>query len=139
MQPIQFKEVEKVDKMAFTAAKTYYDFLDGGPEKRKELCQRFLPKNECLMDWNGFQLTSPAEVETYLMNLPPTRHTMTVVDAQPLPGSVNGDSFLVTVSGTVTYNGEHKRFFFQRLVWIRGSDAKTYIAHDYMRWTGERD
>ena len=61
---------------------------------------------------------------------------MQSVDAQPLPGNSGGDSFMVVVSGTCTYDDEHVRHFYQRLVMTK-HEGRMYIVNDYQRWTGE--
>jgi len=142
-----FADIKEVTKRALQVQNAYYTALDGGADKRAELVQMYFPSPQSsLMQWNGHNLATTADILQYLAGLPKTKHVAHCVDAQPLPGNTGGDTFLVTITGTVTYDDEHKRFYFQRLVIMAaevpnasgvGVSKKYYIVNDYMRWTGE--
>ncbi|KAI3635142.1 hypothetical protein MIR68_006708 [Amoeboaphelidium protococcarum] len=80
------------------------------------------------------------ELSKYLTDLPPTRHYIDSIDAQPLLNKeINVESVMVTVSGSVTYGRDPKtavtRLFTQKFV-IKplGMDAAT-IESDAFRFT----
>lgn len=133
-----FADVNLITRKALQAVRTYYDCLDN-PEKRAGLLNVYIqePTSHPLMEWNGYAMADRNAVWEYLSNLPKTKHEMKSVDAQPLPGNTNGDSFFATVHGSVMYDDEHTRHFFQRFVFCVRADQKVYIANDYLRWTGE--
>lgn len=132
-------EVRSVAAAALSFKTQYYQFLDK-PDKRHELLAWYHPGASILMEWNGHQLTTPEAIGAYLAQLPKTNHTINTVDAQPLPGCENADSILMTVSGTVVYDDEHKREFFQRFV-LRKTDPQSstlFIVNDYYRWLSDK-
>ena len=140
-----FADIKEVTKNALRVQANYYAHVDD-VEKRPALLAMYFPTpNGSLMQWNGHSLATAADIQQYLTNLPKTKHNILCVDAQPLPGNSGGDSFLVTTTGTVTYDDEHKRHFFHRLIIAaaevpnaQGIVAKKYfIVNAYMRWTGE--
>ena len=141
-----FSDLKEISKRALQIQKIYYDFLDDpAPEKRLQLVNYYLPreaqagKNPStwpLMEWNGHVLESHEQIAAYISNLPRTKHQINCIDAQPLPGNQGGDSFMITISGVAVYDGEYKRYFYQRLI-MAGIEKKFYIVHDYVRWTGE--
>jgi NTF2-related export protein 1/2 len=133
----EFADIADITKKALQAQKIYYEHLDESPEKRAQLRSMYLPNaNHTLMNWNGYALDSVEAIAGYHENLPKTKHVVKCLDAQPLPGNDGGDSFFVTVTGSATYDDEHVRHFFQRLVFAM-IDRRLYIVQDYMRWTGE--
>ena len=133
----EFADITEVSKRALQAHKTYYAYMDESPERRAELRTMYLPNAaHPLMNWNGHVLPTLEAIQQYHDNLPKTKHTIKCLDAQPLPGNEGGDSFFVTVSGSCTYDDEHVRHFYQRLVFAM-IERKLYIVHDYLRWTGE--
>ena len=133
----EFADIADVSKKALQAQKVYYGHLDESPEKRQQLLNMYLPSpTHALMSWNGYSLATVEDIAGYHSTLPKTKHVIKSLDAQPLPGNEGGDSFFVTVSGTVTYDDEHVRHFYQRLVFAL-IERKLYIVHDYMRWTAE--
>jgi NTF2-related export protein 1/2 len=133
----EFADIVDVSKKALQAQKIYYTHLDESPEARQKLLSMYLPSpSHALMSWNGYDLATTEAIAQYHSNLPKTKHVVKCIDAQPLPGNEGGDSFFVTVTGTATYDDEHVRHYFQRLVFAL-IDKKLYIVHDYLRWTGE--
>mmetsp|Transcript_56789 Transcript_56789/g.65065 ORF Transcript_56789/g.65065 Transcript_56789/m.65065 type:complete len:139 (-) Transcript_56789:87-503(-) len=132
-------EVRAVAAAALSFKTNYYQFLDK-PEMRPKLLECYHPGASVLMEWNGHQLPTREAIQEYLTQLPKTNHTINTVDAQPLPGCENGDSILMTVSGTVVYDDEHKREFFQRFV-LRKTDPQSttlFIVNDYYRWLSDK-
>ncbi len=134
-----FADITAITKKALQAIKFYYDCLDAGEPRRRALLDAFYPDPcaHALMEWNGYAMTTRDEIWGYLSTLPKTKHDVKAVDAQPLPGNTNADSFFATVHGTCTYDDEHVRHFFQRFVLCVRGDGKVYIVQDYLRWTGE--
>lgn len=136
-----FAEFREVTVKATSFANKYYELMDKGGEHRAMMLTFFshqlLSPGTPLMQWNGHALNNQAEVTTYLENLPKTRHELRSLDAQPLPGCQNSDSFLITVNGQVLYDDEHTRFFYERLV-VAQMEGKFYIVNSYYRWTGEQ-
>lgn len=131
-----YGDCNKVAQRAVEFRKRYYEMLDN-VEKRPQLLEMYPDGLEGLMEWNGHLLSTKGEVGMYLQNLPPTRHTVENLDAQPLPGNQDADIFIVTTSGRVVYDEEHTRMFYQRFV-LRAVDKKLYVVNDYLRWTGEK-
>ena len=132
-----FADIKEVTTKALQVQKIYFTKLDGTPENRAELRQMYYPSpSHTLMQWNGHVLATLSDIEQYHANLPKTKHVVQSVDAQPLPGNSGGDSFMVVVSGTCTYDDEHVRHFYQRLVMTK-HEGRMYIVNDYQRWTGE--
>ncbi|EPY28338.1 hypothetical protein STCU_03002 [Strigomonas culicis] len=123
-----------VAKKALEFRNTYYKLLDS-PDRSKVL-NLYAPGIANLCEWNGHRLDSPAAVQEYVNSLPATHHQIDAVDAQPLPGNDKADSFIMTIHGVVTYDDEHKREFYQRMV-IRRIDNLFYIVNDYYRWLSE--
>lgn len=125
-----------VAKKALEFRNRYYKMLDD-PQERSNAASLYAPDVPLVCEWNGHPLSTAADVNNYLAALPKTQHTIDMVDAQPLPDNQDGDSFLLTVHGIVTYNDEHKREFYQRLV-IRRFEQRYYIMNDYYRWLSEK-
>ena len=136
----EFNDVTDVSKKALAFQKLYYTGLDSGMDSRGQLLGMYLDPTDgsTLMQWNGHSIANVEGVSQYFQNLPPTKHEVKSLDAQPLPGNQQGDSFLVTVNGKCTYDDEHVRLFFQRFVLHKAEQTgKFYIVNDYLRWTGE--
>eukprot|EP00744_Colponema_vietnamica_P014536 GILI01020346.1.p1 GENE.GILI01020346.1~~GILI01020346.1.p1 ORF type:complete len:155 (-),score=33.53 GILI01020346.1:230-640(-) len=131
-----YGDCNKVAQRALEFKKRYYEALDT-MDKRPQLLEMYPAELEGLMEWNGHVLSSKNDVLQYFQNLPPTKHVIECLDAQPLPGNNDADAFIVTASGKVVYDEEHTRMFYQRFV-LRKVDTKYYIVNDYLRWTGEK-
>lgn len=132
-------EIQRVAAAALSFKSNFYQMLDN-PTRRAEIAQFYYPGASCLMEWNGHTLSTPNDVAAYLNELPKTNHQIDTADAHPLPGCEGADSILLTVTGRVTYDGEHRREFFQRFV-LRKADPtskKLYIVNDYYRWLSEK-
>ena len=128
-------EVATVETVGRVALQAYYDMLDT-PEKRTQLLQRYVPRTDGpLMSWNGHQLATVSDIANYFNTLPRTRHAPLVIDVQPLPLCTKGDRLIATAIGTVTYDAQHSRHYYHRVVFAH--DGTTRIVQDYMRWTGE--
>ncbi len=136
MQPSPHQLVSQVSGKALQLVQCYYECLDN-PSRRQEWTSFFMPipARHPLLIWNGHILPAVSDIAAYAQRLPKTKHTTSSIDAQPIMGTTD---FIVTVQGTVTYGDNHKRRFFQRITTCKqpGGD-RTYIASDYMRWTGE--
>lgn len=133
----EFADITDITKKALQAQKKYYEHVDASPESRAALRAMYYPNpTHPLMQWNGHVLATAGDIEAYHANLPKTKHVVKCVDAQPLPGNSGGDSFLIVTSGTVTYDDEHVRHFYHRLIMCM-VEHRLYIVNDYMRWTGE--
>ena len=130
-----FGDVTKIAKKAMEIRKRYYELMDN-VETRPIVAQLYADGVSRLMEWNGHLLDTQEDVVRYLSSLPKTKHTIDSLDAQPLPGNNDADLFLMTVSGKVTYDEEHSRTFFQRMI-VREVNGKHYIINDYLRWTSE--
>lgn len=117
----------------------YYAALDESPAKRAELLSRYYPAQvrHGLMSWNGHELPTVEAIQQYMANLPKTKHVQHSADVQPLPGAERVETFLITVTGTCTYDDEHQRTFFQRMT-VCHQEGRLYIVQDYYRWTGEK-
>lgn len=126
----------EVAKRALEFRQQYYKLLDD-PMQRGKIAELYAPDVPDLCEWNGHALSTRDAIQSYLMELPPTSHAIDSLDAQPLPGNENGDSFLITVHGIVTYDDEHKREFYQRFV-IRRINNQFFIYNDYYRWLAEK-
>ena len=135
-----FADVRKVTEKAVQVYKQYYARLDGSPESRRTLIDFFAPASPDnatpIMEWNGYRLFSPDDVNSYISSLPQTKHEVRCADAQPLPGCDDADNFFVSIHGSCTYDGEHLRKYFQRFV-VHKRGGSHYIVNDYFRWTGE--
>lgn len=131
-----YGDCNKVAQRALEFKKRYYEMLDT-MDKRPMLLDMYPSEVEGLMEWNGHVLSTKNDVLQYFQNLPPTKHLIESLDAQPLPGNTDADAFIVTASGKVVYDEEHTRMFYQRFV-LRAVDKKLYIVNDYLRWTGEK-
>ncbi|CUG86828.1 nuclear transport factor 2, putative [Bodo saltans] len=132
-------EIQRVAAAALSFKSNFYQLLDN-PTRRAELAQVYHPGASCLMEWNGHALNTPEEIAAYLNQLPKTNHQIDTADAHPLPGCEGADSILLTVTGRVTYDSEHRREFFQRFVLRKTepSSSKLYIINDYYRWLSEK-
>lgn len=126
--------VSKVSLRAKNFAEKFYKLMD---TDRASIIPLYAADAPNLCEWNGHALPDINTFQDYLAKLPPTKHEIFMIDAQPLPGNEGSDSFLLVVQGNVTYDTEHKREFYQRLV-IRESNSKFYIMNDYYRWLGEK-
>ncbi|KAH9586616.1 Nuclear transport factor 2 [Trypanosoma melophagium] len=133
----EYADCTEVSKKALEFRQQFYQLLDD-PNKRMEIVNLYAPGTPMLCEWNGHQLPDTTAIMAYLGGLPKTSHKIDCVDAQPLPGNEQADSFIMTVHGIVTYDDEHKREFFQRLV-IRKLESRYYIVNDYYRWLSEKD
>lgn len=131
--------MQKYTTFARKAKDAYYPSLDASPEKRAELGARYYPgqQSHALMNWNGHICNTVEEVQNYLATLPKTKHHIQSADTQPLPRPDGQVAFMVTVNGTVVYDDEHTKTFFQRLVFCE-KDSHWFIIQDYYRWTGEK-
>lgn len=127
----------EVAKKALEFRQRYYKMLDN-VEQRQALLTLYAVGVPDLSEWNGHPLSTLQDIDTHFKALPKTQHQIDCVDAQPLPGNENADSILMIVHGVVTYDDEHKREFFQRLVLRKAPDNKYYIMNDYYRWLAER-
>ncbi|KAG5485966.1 hypothetical protein CUR178_07560 [Leishmania enriettii] len=125
-----------VAKKALEFRSRYYKMLDD-PQDRSNVAGLYAPDVPMVCEWNGHPLSTVGDVRNYISALPKTSHQIDMVDAQPLPDNQDGDSFLLTVHGTVTYNDEHRREFYQRMI-IRRFEQRYYILSDYYRWLSER-
>ncbi|CAD2219077.1 NTF2-related export protein 1/2 [Angomonas deanei] len=130
---------ESVDKVAQSAQKfrlVYYGKLDNRSE-RHLIMNYYDPNIQDLCEWNGHKLNYNG-LQQYLSQLENTKHEIDSLDAQPLPGNEGSDSFILVVHGKVTYNDEHKREFYQRMI-IRkeGNEDKYFVINDYYRWLSE--
>jgi hypothetical protein len=135
--PQQISQV--VSAKALQLVRHYYDCLDN-PNRRQEWVNFFMPATpdmtHPLLIWNGHQLKTQADIAQYVQNLPPTKHTQSSIDAQPVMGQA--ENFIVTVEGTVSYAEVHKRRYFQRITASKAPDSdRTFITSDYVRWTAE--
>ncbi|ESL08493.1 nuclear transport factor 2 protein(NFT2) [Trypanosoma rangeli SC58] len=133
----EYADCTEVSKKALEFRQQFYQLLDD-PNKRLDIVNLYAPGTPLLCEWNGHSLPDAASITAYLSGLPKTSHKIDCVDAQPLPGNEQADSFLMTVHGIVTYDDEHKREFFQRLV-IRKVEGRYYIINDYYRWLSEKE
>lgn len=133
---MQDKDIKAVAQKACDFYKQYYKLLDD--VNSRETLLSIYAENESteLCEWNGHKL-GWGDLRMYFSGLPPTSHRIDVADAQPLPGCENADSFLLVVHGSVVYDGEHTREFFQRFV-VRQDNSKYYIVNDYYRWLAEK-
>ena len=131
-----FADCTAVTKRALEFKRKYYEALDD-TNTRQSIVALYPPNMTNLGEWNGHVLSTGQEISNYLQSLPKTKHTIDVVDAHPLPGNEKADSILLTVHGSVTYDDEHERTFFQRFV-LREISGKFYIFNDYYRWLSEK-
>lgn len=135
-----FGDVREVTMKALTFVKKYYEVLDAGGAAREPLMSFFnhplASPGTPLMQWNGHTLNTAQDVESYLSNLPKTKHELRSVDAQPLPGSTDADSYMITVNGRCVYDDEHTRYFYERII-VAKHKGLHYIVNAYYRWTGE--
>jgi hypothetical protein len=135
----EYASLNAVSKAAVSFAKNYNTGMDSSMETRAALldcyCEPTTP-NTPLMEWNGHTLMNKEQVAGYFQSLPKTKHELRSVDAQPLPGCDQADSFVITISGRCTYDDEHVRYYYHRLV-VAKSGERHYVVHDYLRWTGE--
>ncbi|KAG8345844.1 Nuclear transport factor 2 (NTF2) domain [Trypanosoma vivax] len=132
----EYTDCTEVAKKALEFRQQFYQLLDN-PSRRNEIVSLYPPNMPMQCEWNGHALSDTAAITAYLSGLPRTQHKIDCVDAQPLPGNERADSFLMTVHGVVTYDDEHRREFFQRLV-IRKVGDRYYIMDDYYRWLSEK-
>lgn len=134
------EDITYVSKTAVEFVRKYYKCLDKESD-RPSLISFYADGIPSICEWNGHKLPTKENIQEYLSTLPPTNHVVDVVDAQPLPGNgkegTPDHSFLVTVHGFATYDGEHKREFFHRFV-IRQIETKCYIVNEYFRWLSEK-
>jgi hypothetical protein len=130
--------VQEANAKALQVVNKYYEFLDN-ESKRPQWVEFYMPieASHPLLIWNGHQLATKQDITNYAQNLPKTKHTTNSIDAQPLMG--NSSSFVVTVQGTVTYDENNRKRFFQRFTCVADpqNNTKIYISSDYVRWTGE--
>lgn len=134
---MEFGDQREVAKKAIEFSRRFYDYMDN-LDLRPKIAEFYPAELQNLCEWNGHSLSTQEDIIVYLKNLPrKTKHVLECVDAQPLPGNQNADAMLVTVSGTVVYDDEHQRQFFQRFI-LRASNGKYYIINDYIRWLSEK-
>lgn len=131
-------EQRQIVANAITFVKNYYAKLDDA-SKRGELCEVYFEGAPVLLEWNGYPMVTRQQVFDYFSQLPSTKHEVNTADAHALPGCTNSDSILVTVNGSVKYDDEHMREFFQRFVLRRNADAKYYVVNDYYRWLSAKN
>ncbi|KAI3637063.1 hypothetical protein MIR68_004769 [Amoeboaphelidium protococcarum] len=136
--------VKEHSKQACTLAKKfvkeYYSLQDGDQNNRQELIRASYNAGSAVV-YNGNVINVGAnELSKYLTDLPPTRHYIDSIDAQPLLNKeINVESVMVSCSGSVTYGRDPKtavtRLFTQKFV-IKplGVDTAT-IESDAFRFT----
>ena len=129
---------QQVSARALQFIQRYYECLDH-PNRRGEWINFFVPPGVVqhpVLIWNGHMLPTQNEIAQYLDNLPPTKHSTSSIDAQPMMGSA--DDFIITVQGTVTYNGNERKRFFHRITTTKAPNSNaTYVSSDFFRWTGD--
>eukprot|EP00758_Cryptobia_borreli_P012792 Tbor_TRINITY_DN5775_c4_g3::TRINITY_DN5775_c4_g3_i1::g.20355::m.20355/K14285/NXT1_2, P15; NTF2-related export protein 1/2 len=136
-----FADCHAVSTRTVTFYNNYIKLLDKKEERSKIPELYFILGQDKVLEWNGHVIQDKAGLMEYVQNLPTTKHVMDCLDAQPLPGNQGADMFMMTASGTVTYDDEHVRTYFERLI-IREDSSVTpkrfYIINHYYRWTGEK-
>ena len=137
------QEILKVAGKAKTFTFSYYAALDSDtPEGRfQSLAILYVPQS--VIEWNGHtsaNCPSPHDfLQLMFQQMPPTKHHLITIDAHPLPGCEDGDSFMISVTGKVSYNQEAAKLFCQTLI-VRQApgESKHYLVHDEFRWLAER-
>ncbi|KNH07720.1 nuclear transport factor 2 protein(NFT2) [Perkinsela sp. CCAP 1560/4] len=122
------------------AAKFYKLIDDTTPEERMRKLALLYVEDGSVIYWNGHDSASAGGphklLRLVLALMPPTKHFISAIDAQALPGCEEADFFMVAISGKCSYNQEVSRSFFQTLI-VRQYEEKHYILEDDFRWTAE--
>ncbi|KAJ8954337.1 hypothetical protein NQ314_007111 [Rhamnusium bicolor] len=122
----------KIDQACRTAeefTKLYYETAD----KRRHLMSR-LYLDTGLFAWNGNGITGNENIQKFVIDLPPTDHVITTLDAQPiLDSAVSGQlTFMIQVSGSVKYQDKIPKTFQQNFI-VTAQGDKWKIVSDCFR------
>ncbi|XP_030766115.1 NTF2-related export protein [Sitophilus oryzae] len=126
----QFKgKVDQACRIAEEFTKLYYETID----KRRHLMSR-LYLNTGILSWNGNGIKGNEQIEKFIIELPPSDHALTTLDAQPvLDVAVNGQlTFIIQASGTVKYQDKSPKTFQQNFV-VTAQGDKWKIVSDCFR------
>ncbi|CAH0546640.1 unnamed protein product [Brassicogethes aeneus] len=123
---------EKIDLACRTAeefTKLYYQTID----QRRHLMSR-LYLDSGLLSWNGNGVTGNETIQKFVIELPPSEHTVQTLDAQPiLDNVVNGQlTFMIQASGIVKYQQNSAKNFQQNFI-ITAQGDKWKIVSDCFR------
>ncbi|KAG7199901.1 hypothetical protein KM043_014346 [Ampulex compressa] len=122
----------KIDQACCTAeefTKLYYETLD----KRRYLISRLYLDTAALI-WNGNGVDGKENVQKFWTDLPPSDHSIFILDAQPITGPEISEqlTFLVKVGGQVKYDDKASRPFSQSFL-ITAMGDKWKIVSDCFR------
>ncbi|KAK9877156.1 hypothetical protein WA026_016899 [Henosepilachna vigintioctopunctata] len=122
-------KVDQACRVAEEFTKLYYEAAD----KRRHLISR-LYLDTGLLTWNGNGVIGNEKIQKFYIELPPTDHTLTTLDAQPiLDDAVNGQlTYLIQVSGTVKYQERTPKTFQQNFI-VTAEGGKWKIVSDCFR------
>ncbi|GLV42747.1 NTF2-related export protein 1 [Carabus blaptoides fortunei] len=122
----------KIDQACRTSeefTKLYYESVD----KRRHLMSRLYLETGVLV-WNGNGTVGNERIQKFFMDLPPSDHTLTTLDSQPvIDPSVGGQlTYLIQVSGTVKFQNKTPKSFQQNFM-ITAQGDKWKIVSDCVR------
>ena len=123
------------------AGKYYKIFDETTPEERMTKLTELYVEGGSSIYWNGHSSENAGGANKFLglvlALMPSTKHQITSIDAQALPGCCSADFFIITIIGKCMYNNEIARSFFHTLV-VRQHENKHYILEDDFRWLADR-
>eukprot|EP00051_Salpingoeca_urceolata_P003064 m.54929 g.54929 ORF g.54929 m.54929 type:complete len:138 (+) comp12493_c0_seq2:305-718(+) len=119
-----------------TFAKLYYETFDTKrPMVHQLVASHYAP--DAVLVWNGNPLNGAEPIANFFGGLPPTKHTIEVLDVQPCPllGHPMPLPLLVTVKGLVKYGKSPSKSFSQTfMLKPPAPGAGTYVvANDCFR------
>lgn len=84
--------------------------------------------------WNGNGISGTDRIQKFFLELPPTDHSITTLDAQPISELAVGDqvTFIIQVCGIVKYQEKPPKSFQQNFV-ITAQGDKWKIVSDCFR------
>ncbi|XP_056643394.1 NTF2-related export protein [Diorhabda carinulata] len=122
-------KIDQACRVAEEFTKLYYETVD----KRRHLISR-LYMDTGLLSWNGNGVTGNENILKFMIDLPPTDHEISTLDAQPiLDSAVNGQiTLMIQVSGNVKYQEKPTKTFQQNFI-VTAQGDKWKIVSDCFR------
>ncbi|XP_016982672.1 NTF2-related export protein-like [Drosophila rhopaloa] len=122
----------KVESCAHTAedfARLYYASIDN---RRQQVGRLYL--ENATLSWNGNGACGREVIERHFLDLPPSRHYNTTLDAQPIFDPAVGSmiTYIILAGGNVQFGDDRRRNFQQTFI-VTAVNDKWKIASDCYR------
>ncbi|KAG7297935.1 hypothetical protein JYU34_018690 [Plutella xylostella] len=130
MAEVVIKNIDNACETAEEFTKVYYQQVDHSRHLTSKLYM-----DTGLLVWNGNGINGNEKIQKFLMDLPPSSHTLKTLDAQPLAENLvaNKLTYLIQACGDVTYQNNDTKKPFQQTFLIVAVDGKWKIASDCFR------